>query len=114
MINLEYNGNNTITFGKYKIAKGINQIDSDDFDKFMLLPHFAIRVNTQIFKIHKKEVLKNIETNPEEKHLDKVYVSGLVGEIKKMDNLEKLYAMLDTDKRSRVQKALIERIEEIG
>lgn len=115
MVELEYEGFNVITFGKYKIAKGINKIEQNDFIELMLLPNFLYRVNKNIFKVIKKNSsLDYLKTDLEEKIItEKVFVADLVEEIKLIDDVDKLYAMLDTDKRSRVQKALIERIEQI-
>jgi hypothetical protein len=59
MIQLEYTANNIITFGKYKIAEGVNQIERKDFIELMKLPNFSYRVNNNIFKVDELEVLLN-------------------------------------------------------
>lgn len=120
MIELEYSGNNTITFGKYKIAKGLNQIEKNDFINFMKLPNFEYRVKNNIFNV--KNYLEIIEfVNEEnensisdESNIEKGLVRDILVTIKISHDLEMMYKMLDSDKRPRVQKALYERIEEIN
>lgn len=124
MIELEYSGNNTITFGKYKIAKGLNQIEKLDFINFMKLPNFEYRVKNKIFEVKNYlEILESTEIDEErenensisdESNIEKGLVRDILVTIKISHDLEMMYKMLDSDKRPRVQKALYERIEEIG
>ena len=124
MIELFFTGNNIITFGRYKIAKGLNQLEKNDFVNFMKLQNFKFRVENKIFEVKNYlEILESTEIDEEkeienaisdESNSEKALVRDILINIKKSEDLEMLYKLLDSDTRPRVQKALYERIDQIS
>lgn len=124
MVELFFTGNNTITFGRYKIAKGLNQLEKNDFVNFMKLQNFKYRVENKIFDVKNYlDILEYIEIDEEkeientisdESNIEKGLVRDILINIKKSEDLEFLYKLLDSDTRPRVQKALYERIDQIS
>ena len=124
MVELFFTGNNTITFGRYKIAKGLNELEKNDFVNFMKLQNFKYRVENKIFDVKNYlDILEYIEIDEEkeientisdESNIEKGLVRDILINIKKSEDLEFLYKLLDSDTRPRVQKALYERIDQIS
>jgi len=125
MVLLTYKGQNFIYFGTIKIVPGINDISDDEFHKLMKFPTFKSRVESKKFSVpnsfnieayQKAQVQNNINETynneeEEDKKSDKMSVKQTIKNIQKIDDLDYLNSLLESDDREKVQESIFERID---
>lgn len=106
MVQVRYKGQNVLYIGGYALKAGLNEIQDEDFYRFMKSKTFKYRVESKILEVPAdfplEKPVKSSSQAEVEKPEEKLSVKEVLLMIEKSDDADYLQGLIDNDSRVKV------------